>query len=151
MVRKLPDEELGRRVARLRGDRGWTQQDLAARLAMSRVAISHLEGGMSQASERTVALLAGVFHLEPHELVAGTSYPIAKAERLPAVVARYTEIELQLRLLDADLAWCAESPDDVRGRVIAAWRLRLDEMARAAGDIHERAQLRARLDDLRGN
>ena len=36
--------------------------------------------------ERTVALLAGLFKIEPHELVAGTDYPLAKAERLPVVV-----------------------------------------------------------------
>ena len=46
-------ENLGRRIARLRGSLGWTQQDLAARLAISRVAVSHLEAGLSVPSERT--------------------------------------------------------------------------------------------------
>ena len=41
---------------------------------------------MSDPGERTVALLAGVFKVEPHELVADTNYPAAKAERLPVVV-----------------------------------------------------------------
>src|SRR5687767_12855279 len=98
-------ENLGRRVARLRAELGWTQQELAERLAVSRAAVSHLEAAMSTPSERTVALLAGVFKLEPRELVAGTSYPEAKAERLPTVAARYTEVELQLRLVENDLAW----------------------------------------------
>ena len=44
----------------------------------------------------------GLFKLEPHELVEGTDYPTAKAERLPVVVCRYTEVELQLRLLELD-------------------------------------------------
>ncbi len=57
---------------------------------------------MSIPGERTVALLAGLFKLEPHELVAGTDYPPAKADRLPLVVARYTEVEHQLRLLELD-------------------------------------------------
>ena len=72
-------------IARLRHELGWTQQELAERLAISRVAVSHLESGTSVPSERTITLLAGVFKLEPHELVADTGYPIAKAERLPVV------------------------------------------------------------------
>ena len=93
---------LGQRIAALRAGRGWTQQQLAERLAISRVAVSHLEAGMSTPGERTIALLAGLFKVEPHELVEGTSYPTAKAERLPVVVCRYTEVELQLQLLALD-------------------------------------------------
>src|SRR2546423_14877891 len=96
-------ENLGRRIARLRGELGWTQHDLATRLAISRVAVSHLEAGLTVPSERTVTLLAGLFKLEPWELVENTSYPQAKAERLPPVAARYTEVELQLRLMEAEL------------------------------------------------
>src|SRR4051812_44710794 len=76
-----PPEPLSQRIARLRARRGWTQQELAERLAASRVAVSHFELGLALPSERTVVLLAGLFGLEPHELVAGTSYPAAKAER----------------------------------------------------------------------
>ena len=93
-------ESLGRRVADHRAKLGLTQQELAERLGISRVAVSHLEAGVSDPGERTVTLLAGLFKLEPHELVAGTSYPPAKADRLPVVAARYTEVELQLALLD---------------------------------------------------
>jgi transcriptional regulator with XRE-family HTH domain len=64
---------LGRRVAKLRAELGWTQQELADRVAISRVAVSHLESDLNTAGERTVALLAGVFGMEPHELVAGTT------------------------------------------------------------------------------
>src|SRR5438046_1225966 len=91
-----PNEPLGQRIARLRLQRGWTQEDLAERLAASRVAVSHFEMGLALPSERTVVLLAGLFKQEPHELVEGTSYPAAKAERLPPVACRYTELELQL-------------------------------------------------------
>ena len=80
----------------LRAERGWTQQQLADRLGISRVAVSHLETDLNTPSERTVALLAGLFRMEPHDLVAGTSYPVAKADRLPLVVARWTEVEHQL-------------------------------------------------------
>ena len=131
-------EQLGRRVAALRGKLGWTQQDLAERLAVSRVAVSHLEAGITTPGERTVALLAGAFKVEPHELVAGTAYPSAKAERLPSVAARHTEVELQLALLDRDLAWhhrldlCAE----VRAE-LERWATRLRDLAASCADPAE--------------
>jgi transcriptional regulator with XRE-family HTH domain len=96
---------LGQRIAALRAERGWTQQRLADRLGISRVAVSHLETDLNTPGERTVALLAGAFRMEPHELVAGTSYPVAKADRLPLVVARWTEVEHRLALLERDLWW----------------------------------------------
>ena len=57
-------EKLGRRVAALRADRGWTQQQLADRLAVSRVAVSHLESGLTDPGERT---LLGAQHLSARE------------------------------------------------------------------------------------
>ncbi len=126
---------LGRRVASLRGDLGWNQNDLAQRLGMSRVGLSHIEAGMSVPSERTVALLAGIFKLEPHELVAGTSYPPAKAERLPVVVARHTEVELQLALLAAG----SDAP----------WRDRLAELLAVTYDPKEREALGHAIRSLR--
>ncbi|PLS77503.1 MAG: DNA-binding protein, partial [Chloroflexi bacterium] len=98
-------EKLGDRLAQYRVALGWTQQELADRIAVSRVAISHFEMGLQLPSERTIALLAGVFGIEPVELVANTYYPPAKAERLPPIVARYTVIEHELALLERDLGW----------------------------------------------
>src|SRR5688500_6045468 len=97
------EENFGRRVAALRAALGLTQQEVADRIALSRTAVSHLESGVNTPSKRTVTLLAGLFKVEPPQLVAGTNYPVAKAERLPPVAARYTEDELQLRLLEAKL------------------------------------------------
>ncbi len=94
----------GDRIAQLRVERGWTQQQLADRLAMSRTALSHLEAGMRVASERTVVILAGVFATPPHELVAGTSYPQAKSDRLPTIVALHTEVDMALALCAAELS-----------------------------------------------
>ena len=128
-------ENLGRRIADHRAKLGWTQQELADRLGISRVAVSHLEAGMTDPGERTVALLAGVFKLEPHELVAGTNYPQAKAERLPVVVPRYTEVELQLRLLELD----EERGLDPARR--ADWDERLRLLAKGAHDLRESAML----------
>jgi len=129
---------LGVRIATHRKALGWTQQELADRLGASRAAVSHLEAGLSLPSERTVALLAGIFKCEPHDLVTGTGYPEAKAERLPAVVCRYTEVELQLRLLEAD---------EVAGR-LEGWEERLRLLTKEAWDRRERDALteaRARL------
>ncbi|MSQ10784.1 MAG: XRE family transcriptional regulator [Dehalococcoidia bacterium] len=89
-------QPLGQRIGMLRAERGWTQAALGERLAMSRVAVSHLEMGLAMPSERTVVLLAGLFKREPHELVDGTNYPEARRERLPEVACRYTELELRV-------------------------------------------------------
>ncbi|MEJ7583341.1 MAG: helix-turn-helix transcriptional regulator [Acidimicrobiales bacterium] len=134
--------ELGRRIADLRMKRGWTQTDLAARLAISRTAVSHVEAGMSIPGERTVALLAGLFALEPHELVVGTDYPSAKAERLPVVVARYTEVEHQLALLESDLAWIERTDAQSGGPVVLEeWEVRLAALLTDTHDPGERDQL----------
>jgi transcriptional regulator with XRE-family HTH domain len=141
-VPQLPEqpESLGRRIAAFRAKLGFTQQELADRLAISRVAVSHLESGISDPGERTVTLLAGLFKVEPHELVAGTSYPAAKSDRLPVVATRYTEVELQLELLDRDLVWLERvdgSPGETE-RVLAEWIVRLDFLLDGAHDRRER-------------
>lgn len=130
-----PSLSLGRRISARRNALGWTQQELAERLGASRAAVSHLEAGLTVPSERTVALLAGMFKCEPHELVGGTDYPDAKSERLPTVVCRYTEVELQLRLLEAD---------EAAGR-LGGWDERLRLLAKGLHDRREReAVLEAR-------
>ena len=134
-------ETLGARIARLRAARGWTQEQLAVRLAASRVAVSHFEAGLALPSERTVVLLAGLFKLEPHALVDGTSYPAAKAERLPAAACRYTEAEHQLALMRLDLGWAARLGPAARSEAAAEWRARLAALRDAAGDLEERRML----------
>ena len=135
---------LGHRIASLRAELGWTQQELAERVGISRVALSHLEVGLSVPGERTVVLLAGIFKLEPHELVGGTGYPDAKAERLPVVVTRYTEVELQLQLLELD----TERGLDRERR--ADWIERLRILAKSAYDRRESEALTDALTRLRG-
>jgi transcriptional regulator with XRE-family HTH domain len=124
-------ESLGKRIAKLRAGLGWTQQDLADRIAVSRVALSHIESDISVPGERTVALLAGVFQLEPHELVAATTYPVAKADRLPLVVTRHTEVELQVRLLDRDLELADRFGD---ASLLDGWADRLAVLRRTTVD-----------------
>jgi transcriptional regulator with XRE-family HTH domain len=139
-------ESLGDRIAKHRTELGWTQAELAGRVGISRVALSHIESNISTPGERTVALLAGVFKVEPHELVADTDYPAAKAERLPLVAARYTEVEHQLALLDALLAAITDARE--RARVVGHARAQLSELLARAYDPREQAILRARLERL---
>ena len=138
-------ETLGARLSRLRATHGWTQQELAERIAVSRVAISHFEMDLAVPSERTIALLAGVYKQEPLALVADTYYPSGKAERLPTVVARYTEVEKELCLLERDLLWLARLQDHrLTFDTCHGWLDRLAVLD-TSGDKHER-QL---LDDAR--
>lgn len=121
---------------------------------MSRVAVSHLEMDALLPSERTVTLLAALFKLEPCDLVDGTTYPRAKAERLPLVAYRYTELELQLALLRADLAWLGRlrghpNRDQLADEVQRRWRERLDAEINRPRDAWERELIDAARDELR--
>ena len=142
-VREEPIAEgLGRRIAAFRSKLGLTQHELADRLAVSRTAVSHLEAGMAVPGERTVVLMAGIFKVEPRELVAGTSYPQAKAERLPAVAARYTELEVMLLLLDNDLEWLERTNGTEQRRVLDEWEARLQAIDDRGLDLRERERWR---------
>jgi len=125
-------QTIGKRIARLRGDRGWTQQFLADRIAVSRVAISHIEMDLTIPGERTITLLAGMFKMTPHELVANTTYPEAKSDRLPLNVCCYTPLENDFSLLENDLKWLGKlrkSPlfDTYYQEVYTQWSTKLSE------------------------
>jgi transcriptional regulator with XRE-family HTH domain len=141
MIPQRLHETLGQRIARLRARRSWTQERLAEQLAASRVAVSHFEMGLALPSERTIVLLAGLFKLEPHELIAGTGYPIAKAERLPSVACRYTEVEFQLALLQRDLEWAGRLDLASRKDMVEAWSEKLEALDEQAYDEGARALL----------
>ena len=119
-------------------------------MGLSRVALSHIEANLSVPSERTVTLLAGVFGCEPCA-GRGTDYPPAKAERLPLVTARHTEVDHQLAVLDAVLATVARVPAPERDRlaadVRAEWRAGWRPCSRG-DDPGERHRLRAALGSL---
>jgi transcriptional regulator with XRE-family HTH domain len=139
-------------VGKRRAGIGWTQAQLAARVCVSRVALSHIETGVTVASERTVALLAGVFGCEPPELVADTDYPVAKAERLPVMVARHTEVAHQLAVLAAVLQVAERVPGHEGARLLRDvrddWQPRLSDLRAGALDPDERRRLGAALRDL---
>ena len=98
-------QTIGKRIAQLRNQAGWTQQYLAERLAISRVAVSHIEMDLTIPGERTITLLAGLFKIMPHDLVTATTYPQAKIDRLPLVACCYTHLERDLDLLTNDMDW----------------------------------------------
>ncbi|HYF45833.1 MAG TPA: helix-turn-helix transcriptional regulator [Acidimicrobiales bacterium] len=148
MPRGPERESLGRRIADHRAKLGWTQTDLAERLGISRVAVSHLETDMSTPGERTVALLAGLFKQEPHELVAGTNYPPAKADRLPLVVNRHTEAELQVALCEADLGWIERQPSLYGDQRLSEWDVALRRLA-VDCDAHDLPLVEAARDRVR--
>jgi len=135
---QLAGPVLGQRIAGLRLQFGYTQQGLAERVAISRVALSNLESGRSMPGERTVTLMAGLFDMEPYDLVAGTAYPQAKVDRLPTVATRHTEVELQLALLERDLRWLESAPRAVADEVVAGWRRALDDLLRDTVDLRQR-------------
>jgi len=151
--RQINPEPVGKRIARLRAEHGWTQQALSQRLAVSRVAISHIEMDLSIPSERTVTLLAGIFKITPHELVAGTTYPLAKTEKLPLTACSYTSLELELALLENDLDWleCLGNTADWgphANRVFVHWQDRLSCWSRRDLDPAERELLQQALHKL---
>jgi transcriptional regulator with XRE-family HTH domain len=139
-------ELLGRRIARCRADREWTQNDLAERIGISRVAVSHLEASISTAGERTVVLLAGCFRQEPHQFVANTDYPAAKTDRLPLVAARYTEVEHVVAVVSAVVSVLDACDDASRRRLVEPirqhWLPRLNALLSTSTDQRSRAQLK---------
>ena len=139
-------ESIGQRIARFRSQNGWTQEQLARRIAISRVAISHLEMGLSIPSERTITLLASTFRIAPHEFVSATTYPQAKADRLPLTVAWYTQRDHQLLMLNRDLLWLQRIADSFErqrliAQVVEEWLPQINIWLNECYDEDERQEL----------
>jgi len=116
-------EPIGKRIARLRQLLGWTQQALAERIAVSRVAISHIEMDLTLPGERTITLMAGVFKMSPHDLIKDTTYPHTKSERLPPITCCHTDLDLDLSLIKSDLVWLRRLKDEhVPHNTYQRWR-----------------------------
>lgn len=98
---------------------------------------------MRVASERTVVILSGVFGLAPLDLVSGTTYPLAKAERLPVIAALHTEVSLTIAVFEAELHLMQElAPGAAKQAAWAAsWTQRLSELRNRWPDRIERAEL----------
>ncbi|HMH13144.1 MAG TPA: helix-turn-helix transcriptional regulator [Edaphobacter sp.] len=61
----------GRRLRKLRGDRGWSQEYLAEISGIGRVHISQLENGRREAGLRILETLAGAFEITASEFLKG--------------------------------------------------------------------------------
>ena len=62
---------LGRRLRKLRNDRGWSQAYLAELSGIGRVHISELENGRREAGLRVLELFADSFEITLSELLRG--------------------------------------------------------------------------------
>lgn len=140
-------ETIGRRIAFLRQERGWTQQYVADRIAISRVAVSHIEMDLSVPGERTITLLAGLYKMTPYKLVEGTTYPQAKAERLPSIACCYTQLELELEILENDMQWLQRTNHNQNLDLLGIkfwenWYPRLDKWIDLSIDFEEKDYLK---------
>jgi hypothetical protein len=96
--------------------------------------------------ERTITLLAGLFKMTPLELVAGTTYPKAKSDRLPLSVCCYTPLEFDITLMENDLDWLEliqETPllDACKVQIINRWLSKLNEWETRVFDQYEKAAI----------
>lgn len=65
----------GKRIATLRDKFGWTQEDLAKKLGISRAALSHYEKNRREPDFETLTKLADLFHVSIDYLVGRTNNP----------------------------------------------------------------------------
>jgi len=64
------DEKFGRILRRLRNAKGWSQEDLAVRLEISRSHIGRLETGEKQPSLNMLFRLADALEVQPSVIIA---------------------------------------------------------------------------------
>jgi transcriptional regulator with XRE-family HTH domain len=77
-----PDEGIGRRIARKRLARGWTQRALADRAHVSLSLIKQVETGAKPASPSLVTAAATALHVEPAELYGQPYRGTSQADRV---------------------------------------------------------------------
>lgn len=66
---------IGSRIAKLREQRGWTQEQTAAAIGISRAALSHYEKNRREPDTETLAKFADLFHISIDYLVGRTNTP----------------------------------------------------------------------------
>ena len=87
--------EIGENIRVLRLSRGWTQQELAAQLHMTRQAVGHYESGRTVPDVETCRRLAEVFGVELEVLLEGEGGPV----QLPRWLWWLTTLALLVPLL----------------------------------------------------
>jgi transcriptional regulator with XRE-family HTH domain len=66
---------IGGRIAQLRDQRGWTQEELSTSLGISRAALSHYEKNRREPDTETLTKVADLFHVTIDYLVGRTDNP----------------------------------------------------------------------------
>ncbi|MFB9330958.1 helix-turn-helix domain-containing protein [Paenibacillus aurantiacus] len=64
---------IGSRIAKLREDRGWTQEQTSGSLGISRAALSHYEKNRREPDSETLLKFANLFHVSVDYLVGRTN------------------------------------------------------------------------------
>jgi transcriptional regulator with XRE-family HTH domain len=75
--------ELGKRIAQLRKDQGWSQQQLAHMLGIAQQTLGHYEMARLRVPASMLPQLTQIFKVGADELI-GTPLPQARAKRGPA-------------------------------------------------------------------
>ncbi|MBW5448397.1 helix-turn-helix domain-containing protein [Cohnella sp. CFH 77786] len=88
---------IGSRIASLRDQRGWTQEELASSLGISRAALSHYEKNRREPDTETLSKVADLFGVSIDYLVGRTELPNGTVD--PDVRRFLDEVELS----DAEL------------------------------------------------
>ena len=99
---------IGENIRVLRLARGWTQQQLAEQLHLTRQAVSHYESGRTQPDVDTCRRLAQVFGVELDVLLEGQSAPAAPPRWtlwLPVATAAVFTLIRSVLMLIANLAY----------------------------------------------
>ncbi|QAY68141.1 helix-turn-helix domain-containing protein [Paenibacillus protaetiae] len=68
---------IGNRIAKLREDRGWTQEQTAGKLGISRASLSHYEKNRREPDTETMAKFADLYQVTIDYLVGRTNNPQA--------------------------------------------------------------------------
>jgi len=66
---------IGSRIAKLRDDRGWTQEQTSSLLGISRAALSHYEKNRREPDSETLLKFANLFDVSVDYLVGRTTAP----------------------------------------------------------------------------
>ncbi|SEO14297.1 helix-turn-helix domain-containing protein [Paenibacillus sp. OV219] len=88
---------IGSRISKLRDDRGWTQEQTAGLLGISRAALSHYEKNRREPDTETLSKFADLFKVTVDFLVGRTNAPHATVE---SPVREFVD---QLELSEEDL------------------------------------------------
>lgn len=116
--------ELGRRIVRLRTERGWSQGELSRRLRMSRCRLGKWERGLHGPPVEDLARLADILEVDLEELVRGRTPLEPVLELSPLPPGQRMELKVCWANLMRVLKPLMESPKEAGSGVMEAPVLR---------------------------